>query len=107
MAGVGFKNGVAPVIGKAAVPVIARVLPKPSETTSNYLTWVAKKIVEDSTKKVVKKGMSSNPVIRHEITRSQTDSASWDSVLSFADRDALLLKFAIIDMNKGLWRSWW
>jgi hypothetical protein len=95
------------IVGKAAIPVSAKLLETPTRTATQYLTGSAKKAAEDLTKNAIKGRMQSSGTVRHELAKSQADANSWDSVLSFGDRDELLLKFAIVDMNEGIGRSWW
>jgi hypothetical protein len=102
-----LKGPLKKIIDRTAVPLTAKVLKIPTDVASGYLVGAAKKAVENKTKDAVGKMFESSGQTRHEIVRSRTEERSWDSVLTFADKDKLLLKFAVVDMSKGIGHSWW
>lgn len=101
------KEALGGILKRTAVPIVAKVLQTSTKVTSDYLTGIVKKVGEDRAKKTLQNAVKNNAAAKHEIGRSVTDSNSWDSVLSFGDQEKMLLKFAIIDMEQGVGRSWW
>jgi hypothetical protein len=105
-------KGLPLILDRVAVPVVARLLEQPTKVVSDGLTAVLKKTIEDRTKKAVQGAIKASAGadaghLTHAVNRSGPDSNSWDTVMSFADRDELLLKFAVIDMAKGVGQSGW
>jgi hypothetical protein len=98
------KKVLTPVLNKVAVPVLAQVLTAPPQIVAKLPVDVSKKIIEDRTKKSWQGAVRENPAR----TSAQPAGASDDSLADeLSIEDDLLLKFAVIDMNKGVGRSWW
>jgi len=91
------------VLSRAASPVLARVMTAAPQVLGKMAVDVPKKVVEDQAKKGLQAGVGQ--AIQGELVRSRSHRNSWGDAMSF--EDDLLIKFAVIDMSKGVGRSWW
>jgi hypothetical protein len=94
-------------LSRAASPVLARVMTATPQVISKLAIDVPKKVVEDQAKKRLQAtaGQAGGQTAQGELVRSRSDKNAWGDAMSF--EDDLLLKFAVIDMAKGIGRSWW
>lgn len=103
--GEGAKKLVGPLVEKVAVPVLAKVITTSPQILGKLPTEVGTKVMVDRAKKAAQtamRGGTPNNLQAHEglsTRRTLADRISID--------DDLLLKFAVIDMAKGVGHSWW
>lgn len=100
-----LKRAMAPVLNKVAVPVLGKVLTASSDIVKQLPTEVGKKVVEDRGKK------AAQGFFRSVMNGASQPATPARRRVDLSDRiamqDDLFLKFAIIDMEQGIGRSWW
>jgi hypothetical protein len=102
-----FKGPIRKILNRTILPVVTKTLHASSLSTAKTLSGVAMDSVKAAATKAAQGALKGNGSVQHEIVRSRTNSTSWGGVISYNDHDNLLLKLAIIDMEKGIGRSWW
>lgn len=100
------ENGVVQaVLSKTAVPVLVRVLSDDPDLLREVSTEVTKKLAEEMFKKGGK--AASGAVMHPKSPAALQDPMDTDIGDSLTFEDNFLLKFAIVDMEKGIGRSAW
>jgi hypothetical protein len=104
------KKLLAPVLGKVALPVVTKIVTTPNEVASKLPIEIAKKTIEDRAKKwgqqEIKGHLAGANGPAERVARKPTKRSD-SFVNSLAFEDELVLKFAVIDMEKGVGHSWW
>jgi hypothetical protein len=98
------KRMLKPVLDKVAVPVLTKVITAAPEIVAKLPGDVAKKVAEDRAKKTLQTRVRENPARAGGQPREDVDDSLADEL---SLEDDLLLKFAVVDMSKGVGRSWW
>lgn len=106
-AGGPMKRALGGLLDRTAVPVLAKVLSTSTRTASEYASGIAAKVTQDFGKKALQGGIGDNGGLAPHQLSSKSHRHSWASAMSFSDYDGILLKLAVIDMVKGVGRSWW
>ena len=94
-----------PLLAKVAVPVALKVVTDSQQVLAKLPSELGKKILEDRTKKALQGAIkeAAKPNLHNGSVISPRPSLA--DALSV--EDDLLLKFAIVDMSKGVGCSWW
>lgn len=102
-----LKAALTRVLNKTAVPVLTTLFKMSADEAALFATGITKKVVEDRVKKTLQKAVRPTQELPSAIVRTKVDQNSWGDVMTYADQDRMLLKLAIVDMSKGIGRSWW
>jgi hypothetical protein len=111
MMGDPLKRALAPVLNKVAVPVLGKVLTASGDIVRQLPTEVGRKVIEDRGKKALQGAVRSATGGSSAATTASPMNAAARHRAELGDsvfyQDDLLLKFAIVDMQQGIGRSWW
>ncbi len=102
--GEGAKKLLGPLMDKVAVPVVTKVITSPPQILSKLPIEVGAKVLVDQTKKAAQATIRGAAQNLHAGAIASTRSSLADAI---SVDDDLLLKFAVIDMSKGIGHSWW
>jgi hypothetical protein len=98
------------VLNAAAVPVVTKILTGQAEILRKLPTEVTTKVAEDALKKAgpsAVRAAVAKIAPQGEPPRLQAGTQPDALVDALSFTDDLLLKFSIVDMEKGIGRSWW